>query len=183
MGRLIRNGTEYCGGGGDNSKTMSYAEYQNLSEIEKNSDTTFYIPDYPGTGGAVSDCILRSDIVDDLESNSADLPLSANMGRELKNELDSFTSDQLLGSHMYYGHWIYDGNSATPLLFIPLPTFHQKYDVTVDKISVQGINEYTSNIIVSSLLNGLICKHSSVTGTTHVGKLGLATLTFTEKTT
>ena len=50
MGRLIRNGTEYCGGGGgDNSRTMSYAEYQNLSDAEKNSNTTFYIPDYPGT--------------------------------------------------------------------------------------------------------------------------------------
>lgn len=47
MGTLMKNGIPYGGGGGDNSKTVTYEQYKNLSEAEKNSDTTYFVSDYP----------------------------------------------------------------------------------------------------------------------------------------
>lgn len=100
MGRLMHKGVDYSGTGGDNSRTMSYESYQNLSEAEKLSDTTFYIPDYPGL-----DCVLKSDVVDNLESTATDLPLSANMGRELKVK-SKYVKAQLTTS--IYGYYYFD---------------------------------------------------------------------------
>lgn len=78
MGTLMKNGIPYGGGGGgDNSKTVTYEQYKNLSEAEKNSDTTYYVPDYPEE---------TVEIVDNLESTDTDKALSANMGRELKED-------------------------------------------------------------------------------------------------
>lgn len=81
MGILYNNGVEYGGGsgGGDNSKIVTYEQYQNLSEAEKNSNTTYYVSDYPS--------VSSGEIVDNLESTATDKALSANMGRELAEQL------------------------------------------------------------------------------------------------
>jgi hypothetical protein len=134
------------------------------------------------TNAIINECLKRTDVVDNFESTATDLPLSANMGRVVKDELYSIGSGTILGTHIYAGHWIYDANAATACLFIPLPLFYQNYDMTVTKIQVHGIGEYTSNIAFTKHLNGVTLSHASVTGTTHNGKLGIAFITFSEKT-
>ena len=48
MPAIIKKNVVYAGGGsGDNSKTISYADYLNLPEEEKTKGITYYIPDYP----------------------------------------------------------------------------------------------------------------------------------------
>lgn len=81
MGVLIKNGRKY--GGGSNSKTISYEEYKNLSDEEKHNGIIYYIPDYPNIKP-----VPESNIVDSLDSTDTNKALSANMGRELKEELD-----------------------------------------------------------------------------------------------
>lgn len=46
MGTLMKNGIPY-GGGGDNSKTVTYADYLKLPQEEKTCGITYFIPDYP----------------------------------------------------------------------------------------------------------------------------------------
>lgn len=88
MGMIYRKGHFYGGGTGgggdvevDNSVIISYEEYLNLSEEEKNSDTTYFVPDYPA---GLND---PAEIVDNLESTDPNKALSANMGRELNQKL------------------------------------------------------------------------------------------------
>ena len=90
MGTLYKNGIPY-GGGGDNSTVITYAEYQNLSEAEKNSDTTYYVSDYPA--------INSGEIVDNLESNAVDKALSANQGKILNEKMLQIVSfDETTGT-------------------------------------------------------------------------------------
>lgn len=92
--------------------------------------------------------------------------------------LNSDLGKELLGTKQYAGHWIYDGNSGSPYLFIPLPSFYQNYNISVSTITVQGVGSYSSDITMSKYVNAIVLKHASVTGTTHNGKLGFATITF-----
>lgn len=90
MGTLMKNGIPYGGGGGgDNSKTVTYEQYKNLSEAEKNSDTTYYVPDYPEE---------TVEIVDSLDSTDTDKALSANMGRKLKENTVSYYTANITGT-------------------------------------------------------------------------------------
>lgn len=95
MGAIIKDGINYSMGalgGDDNSEIISYEDYQNLSDEEKNSDTTYYIPDYPDEeGGTV-------EVVDNLESTDTDKALSANMGNVIKNMLGDQVTFSLNGT-------------------------------------------------------------------------------------
>ena len=102
MGRLIKNGVIYGAVGGDNSKTISYQEYLNLPEEEKMNGTTYYIPDANiGGGGSTGTTV---EVVDNLDSTDIDKALSANMGRQLKEDMGGlrFGKDGD-GNYGYYG--------------------------------------------------------------------------------
>ena len=47
------------------------------------------------TNAIMNECLKRTDVVDNLESTETKLPLSANMGRELKENLIKYTSTSL----------------------------------------------------------------------------------------
>ena len=45
MPKIMKSGIEYSGGGGDNSRTLTYEQYEALTESEKTNGTTYYITD------------------------------------------------------------------------------------------------------------------------------------------
>ena len=69
----------------------------NMSQVEL--DTTLSVEGQAADAKAVGDTkISYTDVVDNLESTSTDLPLSANMGRELNNKLGEQVTYTLSGT-------------------------------------------------------------------------------------
>ena len=144
MGTLMKNGIPYGGGGGgDNSRTVTYEQYNNLSEAEKNSDTTFYVTDYPG--GSV-------EIVDSLESTDTDKALSANMGRELKdNMIEPPSNSSLISSSFTSGStyttdencWVVATAKTNATTYAMLTLSMQNMPTYADKICVSGVSNRT----------------------------------------
>ena len=111
MGILIRNGEEYTS--------------------KPKLDKTLSIEGQAADSKAVGDTkISHVDVVDNLESTATDLPLSANMGRELND-------------NMKWKHWktVYGGD------YINLPEdFNELHIRVVDTVNIIG---YTFNLIKS----------------------------------
>ena len=93
MGIIFKNGVPYSGGG-DNSKVINYEDFLKLSEEEKNSDTTYFVPDYPA---GLND---PAEIVDNLESTDPNKALSANMGRELNQKIAKYQNGTVTCSYV-----------------------------------------------------------------------------------
>lgn len=74
---------------------LTLAEYESLSEEEKNNGT-YWITDANGTSGGDGDFLKPTDVVDSLESTATDLPLSANMGRQLKEEIENIDTVEVV---------------------------------------------------------------------------------------
>ena len=117
MGIIFKNGVPYSGGG-DNSKVINYEDFLKLSEEEKNNGTSYYIPDHPGSNPSPGsgDTV---EVVDNLESTDTEAALSANMGRQLKEDIDNINlikaSDGTLldANDAKIGHIYYiDGNTT-----------------------------------------------------------------------
>ena len=85
MGVIYKKGLFY--GGGDNSRTISYEDFLKLTEEEKAMDVTYYIPDYPGN--EVGETV---EVVDNLDSTDPEAALSANMGRQLKEDIENINT-------------------------------------------------------------------------------------------
>lgn len=83
---------------------------------------------------------------------------------------------------LIYGVWCYDGNSKKPFLFVPLSLYDtDKYKVQVSYVTIQGMSQYT-NELLASMCSGCICIYTSdVTGNTYNGRLGVTSLTIFEK--
>ena len=133
MGMIYREGTYYGGGNGDNSVEISYEEYQKLSEEEKAKDITYFISDYPGV-------VNLADIVDNLESTDPNKALSANMGRQLKEDIENklevidyssqMTSDYFDLSKLYLkksGNIVVLNGSISPLSGVSIPNGKATY--------------------------------------------------------
>lgn len=104
----------------------------------------------------------------------------------LDNEIDNVNSNlknigggTIIGYGTYIGSWVLDGNSAKPVLFVPLPSDYQKYNILVSQITIQGIGVY-NNPTVEQGKNGVLLYHPSVTDTSYSGRLGMAYITFSE---
>jgi len=86
MGSYIRNGINYSGGG-DNSKMLSYEEYQALSEAEKKNGTTYYITDVESSDATTN--IL--DTKEKIESNTEENKIAGALG--VKEGFEAIDSD------------------------------------------------------------------------------------------
>lgn len=72
------------------------------------------------TNAIMNECLKRTDVVDNTESTATDLPLSANMGRELKVKT-KYVKSQLTTS--VYGYYYFDETTKiyTGTTKIPIP--------------------------------------------------------------
>lgn len=79
---------------------ITQADYDALSEEEQKTGVYWITDGEGGTGGGSSDNtkISYDDVVDNLESTATNLPLSANMGRELKDSLGTQVTYTLSGT-------------------------------------------------------------------------------------
>lgn len=64
MPKIMKSGIEYSGGGGDNSVEISYADYNALSDAERNNGTIYYITDVEST-----DTTTIIDTMEEIEAN------------------------------------------------------------------------------------------------------------------
>ena len=94
MGAIIKKNVVYSGGsgGGDNSRTISYQDYLNLSELEKRSGITYYVPDYPsGSGGGVS-VYKETFISSTISTQYVDINVDLSQYQEMRLELANVSS-------------------------------------------------------------------------------------------
>lgn len=76
---------------------LTLAEYEALSEEEKNNGT-YWITDDNGTSGDGGRFLKTTDVVNSLDVSDSTVPLSANMGKELNNKLGDQVTYTLNGT-------------------------------------------------------------------------------------